>query len=169
MVEQKVAGGVRRLGADPGRWRTALAVVELGPPHRVLALSVVDSDRAVEEALALAQAHGVLEAVVERTTRGPWHRKVPRGELLAVARVGEALEAGLSGAGVRVRRPLAVRPGAWYGGQRPGWRQRFTGLLHPSEADVYATLRGMRERGELLGKVPKHPGLADAIAMALLG
>lgn len=139
----------------------------MGPPHRVLHVEVVPNEEAVARALELAEAHGVRLAVVERTTRGPWHPRVPKGELLRVAALGDALEEALRGRGVRVARPLAVRSGAWYEGQRPGWRQRFTGLVKPGEGDVYHELLRRKRAGELLGKVPKHPGIADALGMAL--
>lgn len=156
-----------RLGVDPGLYRTALAVVEVGPPHRVVQVDVVENEKALERTLELARACGVQVAVVERTTRGPWHPRVPREDLLKVAALGNAVAEALKAQGVRVVRPLAVRAGAWYGGQPPGWRQRFTGLVKPGEGDVFRELLRRKQSGELKGRVPGHPGIADALGMAL--
>lgn len=133
----------------------------------MLALKVVDSERAAEEAALLAKAVGATEAVVERATRGPWRPRVRPEELRAVEAVGQRVAQALEAAGVRVRRPLAVRGDAWYGEGRPGWRQRLTGLVRPSEGDVYRLLKGLERSGNLVGPVPRHPGLVDAIGMAL--
>lgn len=157
---------MRRLGVDPGEWTTALAVVETEEPE-VLALEIVPNEGLGERLPALVQLYGVEEAVVEQTTRGPWNPRVSRKALKRVRAVGNQAAEVLRRQGVRVYRPLASRPGAWYGGEEPGWRQKLTGLARPSEEDLFHLLLGLKRQGVLKGRIPRHKGLVDAIGMAM--
>ena len=111
------------LGADPGRWKTALAVVARYPEHyRVRQVEAVDNAHLVERALELVSLYGVSRAVVERTSRGPWKRQVPKRELAEIAALGQALTKALEGAGVPVEFPLlfpSIPPGFGAGRESP--------------------------------------------------
>lgn len=167
-MEQGPEKPVVYLGADPGRWKTALAVVARYPEHyRVLQVEAVDNAHLVERALELVSLYGVSRAVVERTSRGPWKRQVPKRELAEIAALGQALTKALEGAGVPVDRPLPSRANPWYGPDAPGWRQALTGLLRPTERDVMAVLKALAHEGRLTRPVPFHPHIADAIGMVV--
>ena len=108
-MEQGPEKPVVYLGADPGRWKTALAVVARYPEHyRVLQVEAVDNAHLVERALELVSLYGVSRAVVERTSRGPWKRQVPKRELAEIAALGQALTKALEGAGGAGGPPVAL-------------------------------------------------------------
>lgn len=158
-----------RMGVDPGAWVSAVAVVRVEREEaEILHTEMVPNELLPSRVAALAETHGVEEAVIERPSKGPWKRGVPKEHLKVLKAVGDELEKVLKERGVSVKRPLPSRADAWYGEGSPGWRQRLTGLCRPSEEDVRVVLRGLARRKALKGPVPKTKHLVDAVGMTLV-
>lgn len=152
-------------GVDPGQYKHALAELEV-------------SAQGIQVRRTLSLVHSEMEV---------WIRSQPRPDLTVVEETGGTFWNNRNKPGIRqglreTRRaedrlldllaereiPVTLLPctGSW---ENPGWRQRLTGLTRPNEWDVWQELMARRRGGELRGYVPRHPHLADAIGLALIG
>lgn len=156
-----------RMGLDLGPERSHLAVVQVGDRPRTLLLATLESGRlkgTLKEVLA-AYRPGV--AVVEDVGNKPLKGRMDFETWRRMRSLVDRAVAFLEAQGLLVLTPRAVVQGAWYAGEEPGWRQSFTGLTYPREADVVRRIRAMAAEGSLEGPLPENPHQADALAMAL--
>ncbi len=156
-----------RLGLDLGLAKSHLAVVRVGDRAETLLLTTLDNGElkpALEEVLA---AHEPGVAVVEDVGKRPLKGRMSFKEWREMRSLVDRTVAFLEGRGLLVLTPRAVVQGAWYAGEEPGWRQSFTGLTYPHEADVAHRIRAMAAGGSLEGPLPQNLHQADALAMAL--
>jgi len=161
---------MRVLGIDPGKWKSYMAVLEGAGEgrYRVLALEAPDNE-VLEEALGrLLEEVGFGLVVVDEPHPSPLRKGVPVGDLEVLRGLVRRVRRWCGERGVPFMGELASRSRAWYE-KPPGWRQALTGLMRPSERDLFVVLMERKRRGEIEGEVPRHPGLVDAIGLAVYG
>jgi len=156
-----------RLGLDLDLAKSHLAVTRVRDRTQVLLLTTLDNGKlksALKEILA-AYEPGV--AVVEDVGKKPLKGRMSWEERRKMRSLVDRTVAFFEKQGLLVLTPRAVIQGAWYTGEEPGWRQSFTGLTYPREADVVRRLRAVAAEGSLEGPLPQNPHQADALAMAV--
>jgi hypothetical protein len=156
-----------RLGLDLGLAKSHLAVARVGDRTRVLLLTTLDNGELKSTLKEILAAYEPGVAVVEDVGKRPLKGRMSWEEWRKMRSLVDRTVAFLEKQGLLVLTPRAVIQGAWYTGEEPGWRQSFTGLTYPREADVMYRIRAMAAGGELEGPLPENLHQADALAMAL--
>jgi|GEM_PF-2604700 hypothetical protein len=155
-----------RVGADPGEFKTAFAVVEIQRRARVLEVGSWLNEGLAQNLERLFERWSIDEAIVEGVGR-PWNKRIPPEALRRLQGVVEEIVGFFRARGLPFREVLASGSVLWQEVGDLGWRQRLTGLTKPNEEDVFFTLMAWRRAGSLEGRIPHHSHIVDAIGMTL--
>jgi Holliday junction resolvasome RuvABC endonuclease subunit len=154
------------LGVDPGRYKTAYALIQHGNPNKILVVGSVPNQQVLPTLQTQLSLHQPRVALVER----PFKRKKHiNGEDLAyLFNLASQIENWLSARGIKTFAIQASHPKAWIDEESPlGWRQMLTGLRYSSEEDIWHYLFNLKKQGGLVGYIPRNRNQVDALGMAL--
>lgn len=154
------------LGIDPGRYKSAYALIQHGAPNKILAVGSVHNEEVLQTLKEQLSLHRPHVALVER----PFKRKKHiNGEDLAyLFNLSSQIQNWLTARGIKTFAIQASHPKAWIDEEAPlGWRQILTGLRYPNEQDIWHYLFNLKKQGGLVGYIPRNENRVDALGMAL--
>ena len=154
------------LGVDPGRYKTAYALIQGGVPNKILAVESVHNGEILQTLKKQLSLHRPGVALVERPFKNK--KRIDKEDLAYLFNLASQIENWLSGRGIRVLALQASHPKAWIDEEAPlGWRQMLTGLRYPNERDIWHYLFNLKKQGGLEGYIPRNENQVDALGMAL--
>lgn len=153
-------------GIDPGQYKHALAELELGGKQIRIrqTLSLIHT-----EMEAWIQAQPRPDLVVVEETEGTYRNNRRKPDIHQGLHETRKAQDRLLALLDKLEIPVLLLLPCTSNWEDPGWRQRLTGLWRPNEWDVWKELLSRRRDGQIRGFVPRHPHLADAIGLALIG